>query len=253
MNEPITLFDRSLKVRIRHAAPTLFRLAGVTADPLVIQPTDTAINISEFRADQVFLVRDAEDPLRWAIHIEYQMEPDARVLEDWFFKNAALTVQLQRKVILLVVYLTRGRRASFPDTYTVQGDGLTNSFRFETIRLWEHADRIRSGELVELAPLLVLCENRPTEATLRKERELILRVPVPELRRELLAVALTVATRYFSRDLLLAHFREELDMLKEASIIQEWIDEGEARGEERGRTAGVSASCRPLSLRVSKR
>ena len=60
------------------------------------------------------------------MHIEYQMEPDTRVLEDWFFKNATLTAQLRLKVILVVVYLARGRRASFPDTYTAHGDGLTN-------------------------------------------------------------------------------------------------------------------------------
>jgi hypothetical protein len=32
---------------------------------------------------------------------------------------------------------------------------------------------------------------------------------------------------------------EELEMLKDASLIQEWIQEGEARGEARGRDAAA--------------
>jgi hypothetical protein len=56
---------------------------------------------------------------------------------------------------------------------TIQRGGGRNRFEFETVRLWEHAERIRGGDLQELAPLLVLCENEPTEATLREERELI--------------------------------------------------------------------------------
>ena len=42
-----------------------------------------------------------------------------------------------------------------------------------------------------------------------------------------------VGTRYFVRERLLALFQEEMAMLKEASVIQEWIEEGEARGEAR--------------------
>lgn len=39
---------------------------------------------------------------------------------------------------------------------------------FTAIRLWEHADRIRSGELIELAPLLLLGEESPTEQSVRE-------------------------------------------------------------------------------------
>lgn len=69
-------------------------------------------------------------------------------------------------------------------------------------------------ELRELAPLLVLCEDTPTEQTLREERRLILEAPVssPE-RADLLAVAVTVGSRFFARDLLFALFREELEEL----------------------------------------
>src|SRR5438034_6644052 len=61
---------------------------------------------------------------------------------------------------------------------------------------WEHADRIRSGELPELAPLLILCDDQFSEATLREERELILTADVSQsVRSELLAVADRKSTR----------------------------------------------------------
>ena len=56
-----------------------------------------------------------------------------------------------------------------------------------------------------------------TEQTLREERALILGLETTrEVRVELLAVAFTVGTRYFARELLETLFREELQMLKEA-------------------------------------
>jgi predicted transposase YdaD len=225
------LIDRSLKVLIRRVAPAFFRLAGVSVDPATISPGDVSVNLPEHRADQVFLVGDTTDPSRWALHLEYQLQPDARVLRGWLLKNAALTMQLEVPVILTVVYLAKGDRATFPTCYTATGGGLTNEYRFHTIHLWEHADRIRSGELQELAPLLVLCEDKPTERTLREERKLILDLEAPQpVRAELLAVAAMVGTRYFARSLLERLFQEEMEMLKEVSFIEEWIQEGEARG-----------------------
>jgi predicted transposase YdaD len=232
-------FDRSLKVLIRRALPTLLRLAGVEVDPAQVRPDDTAITLPEHHADHVFRIGDEDDPTRWALHLEYQLQPDPRVLPDWFYKNAALNKLLPIPVVLMAVYLTRGDRATFPDGYTIQGGSLRNQYLFEVIRLWEHAERIRSGELPELAPLLVLCEDRPTEATLRQERQLILSLDVARpVRADLLAVAVTVGTRDFARELLEAIFQEEMVMLKEASFITDWIEEGEARGEARGKAEG---------------
>jgi predicted transposase YdaD len=138
--------------------------------------------------------------------------------------------QLGIPAVLTVVYLAKGDRAAFPAIHRVEGGGLVNEYRFHTIHLWEHADRIRSGELRELAPLLVLCEAKPTERTLREERALILGVDAAQaVRAELFAVAAMVGTRYFPRLLLERLFREEMQMLKEVSFIEEWILEGEAR------------------------
>jgi len=243
-------FDRSLKVLIRRALPTLLRLAGMEVDPALIRPDDTAINLPEHNADHLFHIGAADDPARWALHLEYQLQPDSRVLPDWFYKNAALNKLLEIPVILMAVYLARGDRATFPAAYTIRGGPFRNEYLFETVRLWEHAERIWSGELSELAPLLVLCEDTPMESTLRRERELILSLEVARpVRADLLAVAITVGSRFFARGLLEAIFREEMVMLKEASFIEEWIQEGIAEGEARGEARGELLGARRLLLR----
>jgi predicted transposase YdaD len=136
-------------------------------------------------------------------------------------------------------------------------DGLRNEYRFETIRLWEHAERIRSGELAELAPLLVLCEDQPTEETLRRERGLILELEVPEkVRNDLLVLAAMVGRRFFRRETLEALFLEDREMLKEIDFVQEWLaesrregaEEGLERGLERGREEGRTEMARRLAL-----
>jgi predicted transposase YdaD len=59
-----------------------------------------------------------------------------------------------------------------------------------------------------------------------------------------------VGTRYFSREVLLELFREEMQMLKEASVIQEWIDESEARERAEGEVQGRTEEARRLALRL---
>lgn len=106
--EPPGLIDRSVKALMRRVPPAFFRLAGADVDPGTIQIGDVSINLPEFRADQVFLVGEVSDPERWAAHLEYQLQPDPRVLRGWFLKNAALTAQWDLPVLLTVVYLTKG-------------------------------------------------------------------------------------------------------------------------------------------------
>ena len=51
-------------------------------------------------------------------------------------------------------------------------------------------------------------------------------MPAPrDVKADLLALALTVGTRHFAREVVLGHFREEMQMLKETSFIEEWANE----------------------------
>jgi hypothetical protein len=184
------LLDLSLKTLCRHVPAALLRLAGVEVDAGTIYPEDVSVILPEFRADDVLLIGPPGDPDRWGVHFEYQAQPDARQLRKWWLKNAALNEQLDLPVFLVILYVERGDRRGFPDSYTEEKGSLVNSHQFTRLLLWEHAERIRSGELAELAPLLVLCEDSPTEATLQEELGVIRSLEVPEsVRADLLAVA----------------------------------------------------------------
>jgi predicted transposase YdaD len=249
-----TLLDRSLKALVRRVPAAAFRLCGAEVDPARTRTEDVTVNLPEFRADQVLVVTHERGRTRSALHLEYQLQPDARRIPGWMLKNAAFQVQLGVPVVLVVVYLTRGRYRRFPRSHTVIAEGLRNTHRFHAVRLWEHADRIRSGDLGPLAPLLVLCEDEPTERTLLEERERILRLDAPRpLKSDLLGLALTVGSHYFPRDLLFSVFREKLQMLKEASFVEEWIAEAaataEARGRIEGEARGEARGARDLLLR----
>lgn len=228
--------DTTIKPLFRGHPQALFRLVGLQVDPAAVRFEDTAINLAELRADQVFVYHDAANRRDCALYVEYQLEPDPSLLETWFLKCAGLHKQLGFPAVLMVIYLERGNRATFPNLYAFSLGNLSNAFHFETVRLWEHRNRIEAGELWELAPLLVLCENNPTEATLRREVELIVNSPAsPAEQADLLAFTLRVGGRSFSRQVLEGIFREMLPMVQGATIIEDWIAAGEARGEAQGR------------------
>lgn len=247
--------DRSLKALVRRVPTAFLRLAGVEVAPEDVRAEDVTINLPEFRADQVLILRRDGSRRREAVHFEFQLRPKAEVLPDWFFKNAALTRQLGLPVALLAIYLERSRYRTFPSAYRADAGRLSTGFTFDTLRLWEHKDRIRGGELAELAPLLVLCDNNPVEETLQEERRLILGLNVPRrTQSDLLAVAVTVGARFFAHEIVLQHFREELQMLKESSIVEQWVAEAEeaasVKALAQGRVEGRVEQAREILLQL---
>ena len=130
------------------------------------------------------------------IYLEYQLEPDPSLLKSWFAKCGGLTRQMGLPVVLMVIYLHKGDRATFPDKYSVAAGDLKTEFSFTAVRLWEYSDRIRSGELAELAPLLILCDDIPSEQTVQLEVELLRNAGLPrETLVDLLGLALRIASR----------------------------------------------------------
>lgn len=179
--------DESMKALLRSHPGALFRLARHPIDPVRVRMEDTAINIPEMRADQVYIISGIDGSDEGAVYVEYQLQPRPELLPTWFTKAGALHQQLGLPVALVVVYLEQGDRATFPNRYPVEVAGFTTRYEFTALRLWEHADRIRTGELWELAPLLVLCENDPGEATLRRKCQSLVDQPqVPRSKRNCL-------------------------------------------------------------------
>lgn len=149
-----------------------------------------------------------------------------------------------------VIYLGRRNYRRLPRGYAVEFRGRpVHTFPYLVLRLWEYAEAIASGELRELAPLLILLTEEKDERVLARSRELILASPDRKWRADALSTAITVARRYFPKELLLKFFREELRMLQEADIVQDWINEGN-EGFEKGVEKGEAKATRDAILDV---
>jgi predicted transposase YdaD len=67
---------------------------------------------------------------------------------------------------------------------------------------------------------------------------LILQEPDARKRASLLACAVTIGGRYFEKAFLWRFFREEVEMMKEATFIEEWLAEAQAQALEQGLQQG---------------
>src|SRR5262249_45478138 len=138
--------------------------------------SDTSIRSREHRADMVLLFLEDGEEGAFGWHLEFQAGEDRRELLAWIQKNAALNSQLKRPISLIVVYLQRCAASSCLE---ITAGGVPNRHEFTAVRLWELEDRIRSGELPELAPFLILWNHDRGEEALSEQRELLLSAPLP--------------------------------------------------------------------------
>ena len=99
--------------------------------------------------------------------------------------------------------------------------------------------RIESGELFEFSPLLPLLKMKADPGTLAEVKSLIELEPDSKRRSDLYSLAVTISGRYLEKDILWNHFKEELQMIRESEVVQEWIDEGIQKGMQQGVEQGV--------------
>ena len=247
------LIDRAVKALFRECPTIVTRLAGMNTAAEDIRVEDPNLNLPELRADHVFVVPEG------AIYLEYQLNRDDRLFSAWAAKWGGLLKQLGRPVVLVVLYLRKGNYATFPAQMEFQVGTFRAGLNFTAIRLWEHSERIRNGDLPELAPLLLLSENNPTEATLREEADLVRGANLPpETEANLLTIILMVASKSFNREWLKTLFEEkEIKTMKELGLIGDWIREGEARGkaegEARGKAEGEARGKAETARRMTQR
>jgi len=213
---------------------------------------DAQIQIPEHRADKVWRIHDGIR--EGCLTLEAIAVPDRRDLRRINLKNAELQVYLKLPVITVLVYLKRGQYATFPDGYEDELGGLTNSHRFVCILLWEHEERIRSGELRELAPFLLLFYDDPDPGILSVINHLIEGVADPQQALELKSVSAIIAERYFSVDLIKQYFKLEFPMIRETSIFKEIFDHRYNEGRVEGLAEGeVSGNRRLLQKQLEKK
>ncbi len=234
----VKTFDRVLKVLARNYADAFLRLA-LPDVPLKLAGTleNVELSIPEERVD--FVHRVLRGKQEYLLHIEFQVTHRADVPQRLFVYSALLTKQMDTPVITIVIYLTpRGK--SLPESYDVAVDDLVlNRFEYQVVRLWEYREEIEAGRWPELAPLLAMLTPEPDARVLARERELILKESDRRKRADLLACAVTIGTRYFDREFLWRFFREEVEMMKEATFIDDWLQEKLNEGLTRGRLEGL--------------
>lgn len=231
--------DKGMKILARKNPESFLNLIfGSNYDYSLKVIEDPVLNIPEKRGDFIYVLQKGIE--EFGLHLDFQLIPRGEFLQRIFLYNALFTEKLGMPVCSVVIYPEKGDYATFPQEYRVDvRKELWNSFTFKAIKLWEYRDKIESGELLVLSPLLVLLEETPDKRTLEKEKELINKVEDEKLRSDLFSVAITIASRRFSRDFLYKFFKEEMNMLKEWDIVQEWIKEGENKGIQQGMQQGI--------------
>jgi predicted transposase YdaD len=240
----IPIFDRVFKVLARDYAASFLRLALPDVSlRLVGLLENVELTLPDRRVDFLHRVEDDEGA-QYLFHIEFQTYHEADLPRRLFVYSAMLTEQFDLPVVTVALYLSR-RQSPTPEWYRVQvGDLVTNQFTYLTLPLWEYEADIRAGRRPELAPLLITMAGEPTAEVLALERTLILQEPDARKRADLLACAVSIGARYFERDFLWRFFREEVEMMREATFIDDWIEEGVQRGVERGMEKGLEKGLR---------
>ncbi len=246
-------FDHAVKIVCgRHPNCFLDLFYGRDRQVVLKGVEDPQIQIPEHRADKVWRVHDGVR--EGCVTLEAIAVPDRRDWRRINLKNAELQVFLKLPVITVLVYLKRGDYTTFPDGYDDELGGLVNSHRFSRILLWEHAERIRTGELRELAPFLPLFDDDPDPGILAIINELIDGVEDPQQVLELKSVGAVIAERYFSEELIKQYLKLDFPMIRETSIFKEIFDqrynEGLVDGERKGEIKGEQ---RLLQIQLEKR
>jgi predicted transposase YdaD len=241
----INIFDRSLKVIARNHADLFLRLAlPDTPIQLSGKPENVELSLPVQPVDFVHRVVYADQ--EHLLHIEFQLEHFADFPRRMCTCHGALTQQFKLPVLSFAFYL-KYRKAPIPNEYVARlGEQVINRFTYPVLKLWDYTDQIRQGHYRELAPLLVILVDKPDEQTLQSERALILAEPDREKRADLLAVALSIATRSFDTQFLRNFFREEIDEMKHAPLMEEWLEEAT----EQGRLEGIRTQQRKDILRT---
>ena len=245
----INIFDRTLKIIARNYADLLLRLAFPDV-PVRLVGTLENVELSLPVRAVDFVHRVEYEAQEYILHLEFQLEHQAGFPRRMCGYYGALTEQFEQPVMTLALYL-KPRQSPVPNEYVVTlGEQVVNRFTYPVIPLWDYVEEIRSGRYRELAPLLTMLVRDPGPALLREERELIRQEPDERKRADLLALAVTIATRYFDKAFLWRFFREELGQMREATFVEEWIQEGIEQGLQRGLQQGLQQGLQENILQV---
>jgi len=210
---------------------------------------DSQITVPELRVDKALLVKEGRQT--FYIIYEAMIRPKPDELPTFALKGLGLQYMLKRPTLAVIVYLKKGKYASFPDGFENRVGALSNQFTLCKILLWEHEARILSGELKELAPFLSLFRRRPDPGIIKVQTHLIEKVSDPKLRADLLAIMIVVDIHVFGERVVFSQLPKEVTMLKESRLIKGWMTESWKEGEQTGQRKGkLSILQKQLQQRV---
>lgn len=229
--------DHAIKtIARRHPNCILDLLFGHERAVTLLGVEDAQIQIPEHRSDKAWRIHDGAK--EGCLLLEAIAQPDRRDFDEFLLKNAAFRKVLSMPVITALVYLQRGRYATFPDGFEDELAGLKNDFRFVRVLLWEHADRIRSGELKELAPFLPLFDAEPRPEVLEEVNAIVETVADPKEQLELKSLSAIIAARMFAEELIKQFLKLEFPMVRETTIFSEWLTLERNKGKLEGKLEG---------------
>ncbi|HDN80829.1 MAG TPA: hypothetical protein ENG33_10250 [Chloroflexi bacterium] len=246
------IFDRVLKIIARDYAELFLQLAFPGLGLRLVETLENVeLALPERRVD--FIHRVEWEDEEYLLHLEFQLRHRADFPRRMCHYSAMLSLQLGEPVLSLALYL-EPRKRPIPNEYVVKvGDTVINSFTYPVLKLWEFRDEVWQGKYRELAPLLISLVEEPTPQVLAREKELILAEEDRRKRANLLAAAVTVASRYFEKDFLWDFFREEVEEMRHASFIEDWLEKERAQslqqGIQQGRKEGAVQFLRKLVLK----
>jgi predicted transposase/invertase (TIGR01784 family) len=186
----------------------------------------TELNVEPIRADSIILLTN-EDLI---LHVEFQTIPKSNIpfrMTD--YRLRAYRKLPDKRMKQIVIYL---RQTQSDLVYETVFELENTRHQFEVIRLWEQPASIFL-ESQGLYPFAILAQTDEPETILRTVAAKIEEVGAGKVQSDLAATAFILAGLVLDRDLIKQILRR--DLMRESVTYQDILEEGEIKGEVRGR------------------
>jgi predicted transposase YdaD len=204
-------------------------------------------------ADKVFRIRDHPP---WLLHVEFLAHHRYRLVRDVVAYNALLDRRHNLPVwsVLVLLQPSADRRGLTGVYRRYRPDGTCYlEFRYTVVRVWQlSVETLLNGDL-GLLPLAVLAAG--AAASLRnvigRMCERVAREATPEVGRELLAASKILLGLHHPESVVNPLFEGVLNM-RESSVYQAILAEGEAKGKAEGKVEGRAEEAKKILLQLGQ-
>jgi len=222
------MFDNTCKFLVENFSDDFTNwLLGKRVKLTALEPTE--LSSQPIRADAVILLQSEEIVL----HLEFQTRPDPTM----GFRILDYAIRIYRKfpnkqLRQIVIYLLP---TNSPMVYETTFVTANTRHEFEVIRLWEQPAEVLQ-QWVGLLPLTVLAKTAEPEAMLRQVAQKIEQIEDQTQQRNLASSTAILAGLVLEQKIIERILRS--DMMRESSMYQAILAEGEAKGKAEGKAEG---------------